>query len=204
MTLKDRGEIDRYLRHFGRPLKALLRPKTLVADVGCGKGELLKLLSEDYKIEKDCLYGFDRVDNYVKLAKRSLPKLYRWDAELEDYPLKVRFKIVFLFDVIEHVSDLEKFMVNISALIKGGGYLIICTPNRGSLSRLIQGRRWYGYSDTDHKRFFDQNSLSKLLTGHHFEVEASKTISSTGNESYNRIISLTPWGGQILMMAKKI
>ena len=62
---------------------------------------------------------------------------------LEEVP-EDRFDLIVAFDLVEHLYDLDGFMVRCAALLSPGGKLVILTGDIGSLgARLSRARWWY-------------------------------------------------------------
>jgi SAM-dependent methyltransferase len=76
--------------------------------------------------------------------------------ELEDR----RFDLVFLVDVIEHVSDPVGLLRLCAERMADGGRLLLVTPDASSLAARALGRRWWHYR-VAHVGYFDHPSLER-------------------------------------------
>jgi 2-polyprenyl-3-methyl-5-hydroxy-6-metoxy-1,4-benzoquinol methylase len=202
MTLKDKSAIKRYLYHLGPEIISKIKESNTFADFGCAEGQLLELLHEEFGKSKENLYGFDFSEDFIAEAKKSFPNIYRIDFATGKPP-EQKFDLVFALDVIEHLENPVKFLEDIAAAMKKNSLFILSTPNIYSLSRFIQGARWFGFKDKTHRVFYGRASLSRLVEKSGLKIIKFKTISDTGFLLYNKIISLTSLGGQILLAAEK-
>ena len=73
-----------------------------------------------------------------------------------------RFDLVFLVDVIEHVSDPVTLLRHCTQLLSSGGLLVVVTPDVGSLPAKILGRQWWHFR-LAHVGYFDRRSLGKAI-----------------------------------------
>jgi SAM-dependent methyltransferase len=126
-----------------------------VLDVGAGSGWLVKSLRKN---------GFKAcgIDNSPLAIKKGLVK--KGQAINLPYASN-RFDLVTAVSLIEHLNSFqaEKFLREVKRVLKPKGYLFLITPNYSSPTRLIQGKRWYGFLDPTHLRFYTPFSLKKLL-----------------------------------------
>jgi SAM-dependent methyltransferase len=98
--------------------------KDFVLDIGCWSGEKLLELSSQTKN----LFGMDITDSKFHLANSKIKhRLKKGDITLQ-VPFKEKFDWIILGEVLEHVSDDEKALENISKALKKGGRLILTTP----------------------------------------------------------------------------
>jgi SAM-dependent methyltransferase len=102
-----------------------------IADIGCGFGRWLPLLSE-YSEE---VIGFEREDNLIKIANQLYPNLpiIKID-DLANIPYNNAFDLVFVFTVLQHLTDnkVQKLSKEISRLTKQNGFLLICEQTDSS------------------------------------------------------------------------
>jgi|SRR3989338_4607106 len=100
-------------------------------DVGCGGGFLANEMS---KRGADVL-GIDYSKYAIDFSRERYPDLNFEQVSgynLEMFPSN-GFDIVTLFDVIEHVGDQGKFILEIKRVLKSGGLLVITTDVEGGL-----------------------------------------------------------------------
>lgn len=104
-------------------------------DVGCGAG----LLAEPLARLGAKVTAIDAAAELIDVARahaagQGLAIDYR-HAAVED--LGGRFDLVTSMEVIEHVADPQRFVHSLSARLAPGGLLVLSTPNRTALSRIL-------------------------------------------------------------------
>ena len=137
-------------------------------DVGCGAG----LLAEPLARLGAAVTGIDPAPENVEAARRhaegqGLAIDYRVGG-VED--LDGTYDLVTSLEVAEHVADTKAFAAGLAAVLAGDGLLILSTPNRTALSRLMlimigegSGRIPRGTHDWD--KFLTPDELCALLRG---------------------------------------
>lgn len=80
------------------------------------------------------------------------------------------YDVVTMWDVIEHVENPKKDLLEVSRVLKKGGYVALNTPNSGSLYAKIMGKRWHLFVPPEHIWYFNPRSMNMLLTKNGFEV----------------------------------
>ena len=125
-------------------------------DVGAGSGLLVA--------EAKCL-GFNAIGvepshSLVKLGRR----LYQVDLLEGVFPHPMlsnhRFDVIFLVDIIEHVSTPLELLRHCAAALAPQGIIILVTPNVGSLVAKLLGQRWWHFRPA-HVGYFSHSSLLK-------------------------------------------
>ncbi len=118
-----------------------------VLEIGCGMGHLLAWLIDRYHV-----FGCDINPWALSQAKQNVPQgqfaLLSAD-ELFAFPEAV-FDIVVAKHVVEHLSQPEQAVSEMSRVLKAGGLLILATPNLSSPMRKHKKTHWIGYKDPTH------------------------------------------------------
>lgn len=139
--------------------RAKLAPGSRVLDIGCGTGAFLEMLSRDYQA-----YGTDSSSFAVELCrKRGLQHAYQ--CTLETFPHQaLRFDLITLLDVIEHIEHDAALLRQASAFLKPGGCAIITVPAYQFL--------WSRHDEVNqHKRRYVKSTLRRVLEGSGFHIE---------------------------------
>jgi 2-polyprenyl-3-methyl-5-hydroxy-6-metoxy-1,4-benzoquinol methylase len=127
-------------------------------DVGAGSGLLVA--------EAKC-FGFNAIGvepsrSLVKLAR----DLYQVDLLQGVFPHPMlsnhRFDVIFLVDIIEHVSTPLELLRHCAAALAPQGIIILVTPNVGSLAANLLGQRWWHFR-LAHVGYFSHSSLLKVI-----------------------------------------
>ena len=171
-------------RAFGRVLGT---GKKRILDVGCGDGRFLGALREFGSSDWE-LHGIDIDQAAVERAKkRNLKASY---TRLEDYdPGDIKFDMIVLFQVIEHVSAPNEMAGKIRSLLAPGGLFVIETPDvAGWDHALFRDGLWGGYHIPRHWTLFTPKTLEQLCSQAGFESVQSSSLISTSfwiNSLYN-------------------
>jgi 2-polyprenyl-3-methyl-5-hydroxy-6-metoxy-1,4-benzoquinol methylase len=135
-------------------------------DIGCALGHFLVIAQENGWTP----YGLERSDYayHYCLNHYNFPV---YNETIEDYSLRDnKYKVITMFDVLEHVLDIRKAMESVAKLIESSGILIINTPNEGGISRKLMRRFWFHFKPYEHTYYFSSESLTRLLTMYGFRV----------------------------------
>jgi SAM-dependent methyltransferase len=94
---------------------------------------------------------------------------------LESITLENNFDLVILVQVVAHLYDLHNSINKIYDCLKPGGFLLIETWNKDSLSARIFGKSWHEYCPPSTLNYFSKRTLSKLTSQHNFSLMAEGT-----------------------------
>lgn len=138
-------------------------------DVGCSIGLFLRTLVTN-SVYKWNIRGVDINRNSINKAYPSI-KRYLINIPFNKNKLLINsFDVITCFDVIEHVQDLKKFMLEIRRLLRSKGLLVIQVPNSNSLMRLFTGNDWDWWCLPDHVYHFTPQVLIDILHREKFSV----------------------------------
>jgi len=130
-------------------------------EIGCGNGIVLSCLEK--KFGNVVFTGSDHVIESLIFARTRLVRSGLIHMDVLRPPFQNEFDAVGLFDVLEHISDDERAIRNIFAIIKPGGQLLLTVPQHPAL-----------WSNTDdvalHKRRYSSAGLTKKLEKVGFRV----------------------------------
>lgn len=104
---------------------------SIILDVGCGHGELIRPLTECYRI---C--GIDSNLGFLRVAKAHGLRVYQSSATALPFVAN-QFDVVVCAEVIQHFSDPQPLLVEFARVCRPGGALIISTLNKHSLLRKL-------------------------------------------------------------------
>ncbi|MEO8581124.1 MAG: class I SAM-dependent methyltransferase [Patescibacteria group bacterium] len=134
-----------------------------VLEIGCSIGAACQLLSErGFKVT-----GSDISSYAIKGAKKVVPKVAFEVLDIEtSKKYQNTFDVIFAFEVIEHLGDLDAAFANIYRMLKKGGVFIASTPYPYS----------YVFIDKTHINVRHPLDWMRLLKQHRFKNTKWKQI----------------------------
>jgi len=137
-----------------------------ILDIGCGDGTLGLAL----KKKGAYVVGCDISKKAIYLCKDKLDECFFFDVEKDNFNrLDKDFNIIIASEIIEHLFDPEKFLLNIKEIMTSETDFILTTPNFlvwTNRLRILFGKFEYtkiGLLDESHLRFFSYNSLKRTI-----------------------------------------
>ena len=109
------------LRHYLRLLKKYARQGTIL-DIGCSYGLFVEMASKHFQCR-----GMDVSREVVAEASRRVPRATFASGKLPDIPFN-GLEAVTLFDVLEHVEDLDATMEAVLNGLNPGGIALVVVP----------------------------------------------------------------------------
>lgn len=142
---------------------ARLVPRGKILEVGCGSGHLLARLDP----ERHEAVGLELTADLAREAGRRLKQAsIRGDvlaAELPRAHLPAEtFDLVALVGCLDRCSSPRALLMEVSRLLRDGGYAFIEVPCLSSLTARIRGSRWSPLNDPSTGYFFSQVTIRKL------------------------------------------
>ncbi|MGO9275607.1 MAG: class I SAM-dependent methyltransferase [Terriglobia bacterium] len=132
-----------------------------MAEIGCGHGMLQRQIEDAYGRE---VTGFDLNEYALKQNVCRLSRVCCYDIFQMDLQLKEQFDVVFLFDVLEHITEEDRFLRALMFHLAPTGKLLINVP----------AGQW-AYSSYDvaagHVRRYSIQMLRESAGRNHLEVE---------------------------------
>ena len=152
-------------------------------DAGCGSGNF------SFEFAKKCrvVYGIDlgreNIDFVNKLKeKNSISNAVFIQAPVDKIPVNDGFfDVAIMIDVIEHLTDVNASMKELSRVLKKSGSLIIVTPNYKSYWSVLEKTMDMlnlapKFEKFQHINKYDKKSLTGLLTNSGFSITRIGTI----------------------------
>ena len=97
-----------------------------LSEIGCGHGLLQRQIEKAYGRP---VAGFDLNEFALKENQSRLSKICCYDVFQMDSSLRERFDLIFLFDVLEHVAEEDRFLRAILFHLAPGGRLVVNVPS---------------------------------------------------------------------------
>ncbi len=140
-------------------------------DIGCSAGFVVKAASKS---------GFDAfgVDvepwgiNYGK-TNLGLNNLSTGLIEEQDYP-KEFFDVISLYDVIEHVPDLNILVKELKRILAPNGVIDIITPDIGHFRVTKPLCDWKEIKPSEHLYYFDKKTINTLFKNHGLSITKTR------------------------------
>jgi len=108
-----------------------LQPDSVILDIGCYTGTLISRLAESGFQD---VHGIDVDHRAVERGRTLYPQLGSRISEYSGVTLPFAsesFDVVTMFDVLEHIPEVEKFLSGeVRRVLKKGGSLLFQTPNK--------------------------------------------------------------------------
>ena len=106
-----------------------------ILDIGCGGG----LVSEPLARLGAKVTGIDFVEKNIKIAKSHAKsknlKINYMCQDIELLNLNKKFDVIIMFEILEHLEDWKKFLINIKRSLKPNGIIILSTINKNIISK---------------------------------------------------------------------
>lgn len=148
-------------RRFSK-YRELMAGKT-VLDFGCGNGGFLKLIQTNMHGEPGVkrAAGMELDAESVQRLREDGIECYGSLAELPD----VRFDLIFMFHVIEHLSDPETVLRNLADRLSDEGMIVIETPNADdALLSIYHCEKFADFTYwSPHIYLYNEDTLRKIL-----------------------------------------
>jgi SAM-dependent methyltransferase len=142
-----------------------------VLDIGCGS--CLSLL-EMRAMGIDC-WGIEADPNVRAIAERYDLRVHIGNIYDVPFP-EVKFDLIVLNQVIEHVPDPRTMLIEIRKRLAPGGRVALAFPNTGSIHRRIWKERWINWHIPYHQNHFNRESFHQLAEAAGYSVQSSRTI----------------------------
>ncbi len=121
---------DTITKKFGNKSEKLPLKDIRILDIGCGGG----LLSEPLSRLGAAVTGIDASDRNIKIAKKHLEKsklnIDYYCSSPEKFVVKEKFDVVLNMEIVEHVDNVDFFLLKSSELLSKNGLMFIATLNK--------------------------------------------------------------------------
>jgi 2-polyprenyl-3-methyl-5-hydroxy-6-metoxy-1,4-benzoquinol methylase len=151
----------RFLNHVER----FRKPPGKLLDVGCHIGTFLRLARERSWEP----YGIEPSRWAVEYARSKQGLNVRQGVAKDAQDFAVKFDLITLIDVIEHVADPLQELKDIRAILAPDGMFVLTTMDFGSLFARITGKRW-PWLMRMHLFYFTRDTMKKTLEAAGFET----------------------------------
>jgi len=169
---------DLYIPKFVDYVKKFVKPGSKLIDIGCGRGSSTAILSKTYNV-----IGTDLSAKFIAYAKQNYKGVKFQVCSALDLPFKnSSFDAAVSYGVVEHITDVPKFLDESIRVTRPGGFVIVVSPNLTSPLRPL--RAFFS------ARGYDGFTSSRLQTlcwlFHSFGWSFSKWLASKPRFTYRK------------------
>jgi SAM-dependent methyltransferase len=150
--VSDKADQLRRANEQMRHVSAIAGAPSTLADFGAGAGSFVRAALDA---------GWDATGTETSSSARARAKEF-YSVDLTEQFEKPKYRVVTLWDVIEHVRDPVGVLRHVRSHLEPGGWVFISTGNYESWQRLV-AKRWWGLYLFDHQFYFTPHSLTKAL-----------------------------------------
>ena len=154
-TIVGKLRIFFVLHKFYRRI-SFLKKKSVIIDFGCGDGSLALFLKKKF----ENVYTFDEYTSKPLYSKNITHYNSFFDLEKS----KIKFDLIILKQVIEHVENPRSYLKKISKFLKKGGIILLETPNFKNNFYFDFFKEYYAQTTLGyHINFFCNSSITKIF-----------------------------------------
>lgn len=136
--------------------------KGMLLDVGAGTGDFLLC-------SKNGGWKIQGVEPNLKARKLADKKGVHLVKEIQEI-INQKFDVITLWHVLEHIPDVENYIVKLKSLLKNNGILIVAVPNYKSYDADYYKEFWAAYDVPRHLWHFSIKSIKFLFSKEKMEV----------------------------------
>ena len=150
-------------------------------DVGCSAGFVVEAAAQ----RGFDAYGVDVEAGAIRHARDQLrlDNVFCGALEQQDFAPGF-FDVISLYDVIEHVPDLNATVATVARLLKADGVIEIRTPDVGHFRVPRDLASWSEIKPSEHLYYFDRGTLDKLMRKHGLAITARRFSFKPGLKVY--------------------
>ena len=155
-----------YKRHI---VARQLQKGAKLLDYGCGAGDFLKFIKEDFSV-----LGYEPNDSAREIAASKIgeDKIISQLEEIEDHSLVC----ITLWHVLEHIENQEDTLKLFHKKLKNNGLLVIAVPNHTSFDAQFYKANWAAYDVPRHVYHFSKAGMQKYFNNTYWKLEKIKPL----------------------------
>lgn len=162
-------DINDYLKHdYYQKIKEYLEDRDIL-DVGCvGHNFVYANINRLWNHWFVCMVGKSVLGIDIEKESVNQMKMLGFNVKVEsaeDINYRNHFDTIFAGELIEHLPNPGKFLINAKKALKPGGTIVLSTPNTYGLNKIIraiQFRTNQPPENTDHTMYFTPKNLESL------------------------------------------
>ena len=147
-----------------------------ILDLGCGGGLTCEPLA---KLGAN-VTGVDFVKKNIEVARihadKSNLKINYINGDIDKINLKKKYDVILILEVLEHLDNYEKLIIDIKKNLKPNGILILSTINQTILAKIFgiymaeNILNWVPKNTHDYNKLIKPNDLKKILLKNNFKL----------------------------------
>ena len=139
-----------------------------VLDVGCGTGDFLVACKKNG-------WHVNGVEPNFNARKIALEHIGEVKETLKQFSFE-SYDVITLWHVLEHVENLNEYILELKKLLNPNGVLVIAVPNYKSFDAKYYEEYWAAFDVPRHLWHFSQTSIKKLFNNVNMEVIQTKPM----------------------------
>lgn len=157
------------LKYKKNILKSELKKDSKLLDYGCGAGEFLKFIENDFST-----FGFEPSKTARDYAQQKLNKtqIISEINQIEDDSLDA----ITLWHVFEHIDNQEEILKIFYNKLKTSGLIIIAVPNPSSFDGKKYKEYWAAYDVPRHIYHFTKRGMENLMNNSSWKIKKIKPL----------------------------
>tara|TARA_Y100001968_G_scaffold117996_1_gene107449 strand:- start:948 stop:1892 length:945 start_codon:yes stop_codon:yes gene_type:complete len=182
---KTIGSVSAFFRNILLKKKARTYLKYLrgkhqykIIDIGCGDCSLIFQFKKILGAKAD-ISAVDIFPANSKVLQEKQINFYH--GRIEDLDINNKFDLIICNQIIEHVADIDLFILSLKNISKQNGIIIFETPNTDSFDKYLFGKYWGGYHPPQHFEIFNENRLKEKFNQHKLNVIRVDYLTATWN-----------------------
>ena len=135
----------------------LTKSKGPILDIGCAAGHFLELM-------RDKGWEVEAIELDTKMVEKIKAKNIKVsERPFEEFTSTKKYKLITMFDVLEHIPDLKTTFKKLHELLDDDGIVALITPDFSSTQRKLFGKKWFQYKPHEHIQYFSPATLAKAI-----------------------------------------
>ncbi len=178
------SKTDKKRRRVGRWVDRIQRRYVSTGrwlDVGCSAGFVVEAAAA----RGFDAYGVDVEAGAVRHAREQLKLPNVFCGVIEEQTFEPGFfDVITLYDVIEHVPDLNTTVATLARLLRSGGVIEVRTPDIGHFRVPRELASWTEIKPSEHLYYFNRVTLEKLMLKHGLAIVKQRFSLKPGLKAY--------------------
>jgi 2-polyprenyl-3-methyl-5-hydroxy-6-metoxy-1,4-benzoquinol methylase len=147
-------------------------------DIGCAAGYCLEI----FKSKGWSPFGIELNTEYASQLQQNGYKVY--NSPFLDVLFEETYSVITLFDVVEHLTDLQAHFIKLHSILNNNGIIILITPDYNSLQRKLLGKKWFQFKPIEHINYFSSVTFKQLTDSTGFKIISSKKAGQYSNSGF--------------------